>query len=84
MSELYCPLTVKKLLDWAKAHPYLTCWIVLAIGMVIMLLASSTRAGLTYSQLAFLAFMTVRLAGACVWIISWDGDDDEPAEETAR
>ena len=75
---------MKRLVEWAKAHPYISCWIVLAIGMVIMLLASSTHAGLLPSQLAFLALMTVLLAGACVWIISWDGDDDEPAEETAR
>ncbi len=75
---------MKKPLDWAKAHPYLSCWIVLAIGMVIMLLASSTHAGLTASQLAFLAVMTVLLAGACVWIISWDSDEDEPAEESAK
>ena len=78
---------MKKLLDrvlgFAKAHPYLSCWIVLAVGMVIMLLASSTHAGLLPSQLAFLAVMTVLLAGACVWIISWDADEDEPADERA-
>lgn len=78
---------MKKLLDsvlgFAKAHPYISCWIVLAVGMVIMLLASSTHAGLRPSQLAFLAVMTVLLAGACVWIISWDADEDEPAEESA-
>ena len=78
---------MKKLLDpvvgFAKAHPYISCWIVLAIGMVIMLLASSTHAGLLPRQLAFLALMTVLLAGTCVWIISWDADEDEPAEENA-
>ena len=78
---------MKKLLDpvlgFARAHPYISCWIVLAIGMVIMLLASSTHAGLLPRQLAFLAVMTVLLAGACVWIISWDADEDEPAEESA-
>ena len=67
---------------WGRSHPYLTCWIVLAIGMVIMLLASSTQAGLLPSQLAFLAVMTVLLAGGCVWIISWDSDEDEATEET--
>jgi 4-hydroxybenzoate polyprenyltransferase len=76
---------VKKLLDpplgFARAHPYISCWIVLAIGMVIMLLASSTHAGLLPRQLAFLALMTVLLAGACVWIISWDADEDDAAEE---
>jgi 4-hydroxybenzoate polyprenyltransferase len=76
---------VKKLVDpvvsFAKTHPYISCWIVLAIGMVIMLLASSTHAGLLPRQLAFLALMTVLLAGACVWIISWDADEDDAAEE---
>jgi len=75
---------MKAVIEWGKAHPYISCWIVLAIGMVIMLLASSTQAGLLPRQLAFLAVMTVLLAGACVWIISWDGDDDEPAEESSR
>ena len=75
---------MKKLVDWGKAHPYLSCWIVLAVGMVIMLLASSTHAGLLPSQLAFLALMTVLLAGACVWIISWDADEDDAAEESAK
>ena len=74
---------VAPVVDWGKAHPYLSCWIVLAIGMVIMLLASSTKAGLLPSQLAFLAVMTVLLAGACVWIISWDEGEDEPAEDSA-
>jgi hypothetical protein len=69
---------------FAKAHPYIACWIVLALGMVIMLLASSTHAGLLPSQLAFLALATVGLAGACVWIISWDSDEDDPEEEPAR
>ncbi len=77
---------MKKLVDpvvgFGKAHPYISCWIVLAIGMVIMLLASSTHAGLLPRQLAFLAVMTVLLAGACVWIISWDADEDDAAEES--
>ncbi len=74
---------MKSLVEWGKAHPYISCWIVLAVGMVIMLLASSTKAGLLPSQLAFLAVMTVLLAGACVWIISWDEGEDKPAEESS-
>lgn len=73
---------MKSVVVWGKAHPYISCWIVLAIGMVIMLLASSTHAGLLPSQLAFLAVMTVLLAGACVWIISWDEGEEEATEET--
>ena len=75
---------MKPLVAFGRAHPYISCWIVLAIGMVIMLLASSTHAGLLPSQLAFLVVATVGLAGACVWIISWDSDEDETPEEPAR
>jgi hypothetical protein len=73
---------MKSVVAWGKSHPYISCWIVLAAGMVIMLLASSTHAGLLPSQLAFLAVMTVLLAGACVWIISWDEGEEDGAEET--
>jgi len=71
---------VKPAIEWVKRHPYLTSWVVLAIGMVIMLLASSQHAGLLPSQLAFLVLMTILLAGACVWIITWDSDDEEEEE----
>ena len=72
---------MKGIVEPVKQHPYLTAWAVLAIGMVIMLLASSTHAGLLPSQLAFLVLATIALAGACVWIISWDSDDDEEVSE---
>lgn len=53
-------------------HPYLAGWVVLAVGMVAILLTTSGDAHLLPRQTAFLILMTVLLAGACVWIISWD------------
>jgi hypothetical protein len=53
-------------------HPYLVAWIALAVGMVIILLWAARDAGLLPGQLAFLVVVTILLAGACVWIISWE------------
>ena len=59
-----------------ERHPYLAMWIALAIGMVIILVWSAWSVGFT--ALLALIVITILLAGACVWIISWeDGPDAE-------
>ncbi len=63
------------------AHPQITSWVALAIGMVVILIWSAKDVGFTASQWAAVIVTTVLLAGACVWIIGW-GDDD-PAEDDA-
>lgn len=73
--------------QFASTHPQITSWIVLAIGMVIILVWSAWDVGFTTGQWAALIVTTILLAGACVWIIGWDDDEDEeqseqPAQET--
>ncbi len=58
--------------QFMERHPYLAAWIALAIGMVIILLWAAKGAGLLPHQMAFLVLVTILLAGACVWIISWE------------
>lgn len=53
-------------------HPFVTAWVLLAFGMVAILLWTSHDAHLLPRQLAFLVATTILLAGACVWIISWE------------
>ncbi len=65
--------------DFAKNHPQLVAWIVLAIGMVIILVWSAKDVGFTAGQWAALVVTTILLAGACVWIIGW-GDDEEEGQ----
>jgi hypothetical protein len=55
---------------WATAHPRLSAWIVLALGMVI-LLAIEAREWIA------LIVVTILVAGACIWIVTWDDDDNE-------
>lgn len=53
-------------------HPLVIGWVALAIGMVAIMLWASKDVGLLPGQVAALVVATIALAGACVWIISWD------------
>jgi hypothetical protein len=66
---------------FAGAHPQITSWIVLAIGMVIILVWSAREVGFTPGQWVALIITTILLAGACVWIIGWEDGEDEVAAE---
>jgi hypothetical protein len=68
---------------FASDHPQITSWIVLAIGMVIILVWSAKDVGFTSGQWTALVITTILLAGACVWIIGWEDDEEapEPAEQ---
>lgn len=55
-----------------QQHPMLVAWAVLAIGMVAMLLYAARNVGLLPTQMAALVVATVLLAGACVWILTWE------------
>lgn len=63
--------------EFAQDHPYLTAWGALAVGMVVILFWSARDAGLLPGQMAALVIATILLAGACVWIISWEDGDEE-------
>jgi hypothetical protein len=67
---------------WMGRHPRLTAWAVLAVGMVIILILAARNVGLLPGQWAALIAATILLAGLCVWIIGWEGDEEEePAAE---
>jgi hypothetical protein len=69
-----------KLSAWIKAHPRLTAWIVLALGMNAMLVYEARSVGLLAGQWLALIVATTLVAGLCVWIIGWEDDDeDDPA-----
>jgi hypothetical protein len=67
--------------EWAGRHPRLVMWVVLAIGMVIILVWSAKDVGLLLGQWAALIVATILLAGLCVWIISWNGEEDEKEQQ---
>jgi hypothetical protein len=70
---------MEKIKNIIMGHPYLSAWFVLALGMVLILLYEARNVGLEGSQWFWLIAITILVAGACIWIISW-GDDDEDAD----
>lgn len=65
---------------WLEAHPRISAWIVLALGMNIIFVISGRDVGLLPSQWAWLLTAMTLVAGLCIWIISWE---DEPEKDEA-
>ena len=64
-------------------HPNLSAWLVLALGMVLILAYEARDVGLQTSQWFWLILVTILVAGACIWIISWGDDEDELEAEAS-
>ena len=67
---------------FAINRPRLAAWIVLSLGMVILLAIEARDVGLLATQWLALIVATVLVAGACVWIISWEDEDEQDAAVT--
>jgi hypothetical protein len=65
--------------QWAMRHPRLAAWLVLSLGMVVLLLNAARDVGLLPTQWLALIVAAILVAGACVWIISWEDEDEEAA-----
>ena len=65
--------------QFVSQHPRLTAWFVLAVGLVVILVISAWQVGFTAGQWVALLVTTTLVAGACIWIISWE--DEEEVEE---
>ena len=65
---------------WVMRRPRFSAWVVLAAGMVALLVYEARNVGLLPSQWIALIVATILVAGACIWIISWE-DKDDPEDE---
>ena len=70
---------MKQVIDWVKAHPRLTAWVVLGLGMNAIVAYEARTVGLLAGQWVALVVATTLVAGLCVWIIGWE--DDTAGEE---
>lgn len=67
---------------WMRRHPRLAAWIVLSIGMIVLLTLEAASIGLLPGQWIALYAACILVAGACIWIVSWE-DDDQAEEPSA-
>ncbi len=61
---------------WIERWPRITAWIVLSLGCVILLAYEARDVGLTVGNWLALIIATVAVAGLCIWIVSWEDDED--------
>jgi hypothetical protein len=54
---------------WYGRRPFLTSWLLLSAGMLLLMTLFSLDAGLTLRQYAAIAAATVGFAWLCVWIV---------------
>ncbi len=62
--------------SFAEKRPQITSWVVLSIGMVAILIWSAWDVGFEPQQWTALIITTILLAGACVWIIGWEDEEE--------
>jgi hypothetical protein len=74
---------MNSLLTWIKAHPRLTAWVVLALGMDGLVAFEARSVGLLIGQWVALLIATTLVAGLCVWIIGWEDEAEVETEVSA-
>ncbi|HAJ06151.1 MAG TPA: hypothetical protein DCL76_06310 [Chloroflexi bacterium] len=72
---------MSNVMNLARNHPRIAAWLVLGIGMVAIISYEARDVGLLWGQWVALIVATVSVAGLCVWIISWEDDEDESEVE---
>ena len=65
---------MKRVVEWVKAHPRLSAWVVLGVGMDAIVAFEARTVGLLAGQWVALIVATSLVAGLCVWIIGWEDD----------
>lgn len=70
-------------MEWASKHPRLVAWIVLSVGMIGLIGFEGRDVGLRPTQWLSLFVACILVAGACIWIISWE-DEVDSADEDAH
>ena len=61
---------------WVIRHPRLAAWLVLAAGMLLFLFIEGRDIGLNPGNWIALIIATVLVAGLCVWIVSWEDNNE--------
>ena len=64
-----------------EGYPRLSAWVVLSVGMGVLLVIEARDVGLLPTQWAALIVATVLVAGASIWIISWEDEEEMVDEE---
>ncbi len=62
-----------------ETWPRITAWIVLSLGCIALLIYEARDVGLSAGNWIALIVATIGVAGLCIWIVSWEDEEDVPA-----
>lgn len=62
-----------------ETWPRITAWIVLSLGCIALLVYEARDVGLSTGNWIALIVATIGVAGLCIWIVSWEDEEDVPA-----
>jgi hypothetical protein len=65
-------------------NPRISAWVVLSLGMIILLVIEAHDVGLTLGNWIALIIATILVAGACIWIVSWEDVDESDGIPTSE
>lgn len=72
---------IGSLVHLIETWPRVTAWIVLSVGCVALLAYEARDVGLTTGNWIALIVATVLVAGLCIWIVSWEEEDEATAQD---
>lgn len=59
-----------------ETWPRITAWVVLSLGCIALLIYEARDVGLTTGNWIALIVATIAVAGLCIWIVSWEDEDE--------
>ncbi len=70
-------------IGWAMQHPRIAAWLVLSVGIVTMVMIEGADVGLLPGQWIAIIVASILVAGASIWIVSWEDDSEDEPEQQA-
>lgn len=67
---------IGSLLGIIDRYPRISAWIVLSLGVVGLLIYEAQDVGLTAGNWVALILASVAVSGLCIWIVSWEDEDE--------
>ena len=72
------------LLTIIDTYPRISAWVVLSLGVVGILVYEARDVDLTTTNWIALVVASVLVSGLCIWIVSWEDEEELEAEAAAN
>lgn len=84
MDDLKKTPVLGSLLTIIDTYPRISAWVVLSLGVVGILVYEARDVDLTTTNWIALIVASVLVSGLCIWIVSWEDEEELAAEAAAN